>query len=430
MAIIILFSKLVRKLLRLFKLGGGTSLPGLIFERYFPHYLSTLTEQYKNIVFISGTNGKTTTQRFLAHLLESKGIKIVSNKSGANLIRGIASTIVADCNIFGKAKSDSAVFEVEEATMPHLTKLVNPNHIIITNLFRDQLDAYGEVVKTRSYLLDAIKGARQAKVFLNGDDENVSSIAGEVGNKVTFFRLRDERIKEIFYERSYYKLRKISGGKVLFAGHVKIDKDLSTSFDVYGLEETLKDIHFKSPGLLNIYNALAAIAVATQIKKFKLSELRSFSSLFAPAFGRGEVVKINGKQIRLLLIKNPVSFSANLDMLKNILNLKLMVIINDKIADGRDVSWLWDSKVEVLKNAQIAWMTISGRRAFDMLLRLKYAEIKTMGIEVEPNIVRALDISLSKLGNGETLFILPTYTAMLEVRKAIGNIVKIREFWK
>lgn len=430
MIIVILVSKIASKFLRLFKLGGGTSLPGLVIEKYFMHYLTRITSQYKKVALITGTNGKTTTQSFLRHILESSGLKVVSNLSGANLIRGIASVLISDCSIFGKVRSDIAVFEVEEATMPILLKLVRPHFIVVTNLFRDQLDAYGEVVKTRECILNAIKEARSAKVILNGDDINVRSISQEIRNKVILFQIKDKRIKEIFYERGYFKHEVRKGTQEIYAKSITVSNDLSTRFNIYGLKEVVRDVHFKSPGLQNVYNALAAVTVSSEIKSLKAEDLRLAFSRFSPAFGRGEIIKTNGKQIRLLLIKNPASFTANLNMLKHILNLKLLIIINDKIADGRDVSWLWDAKLELLEKANIAWITVSGTRANDMLLRLKYAQVQSMCVEIEPNIARALDISLSKLRDGETLFILPTYTAMLAVRKVIGSIVKIREFWR
>jgi len=340
------------------------------------------------------------------------------------------SAVISDCSIFGKTKSDIAVFEVEEATMPIITKFVTSSHIVVTNLFRDQLDAYGEILKTRSYILHAIEQSPKAQIFLNGDDRNVGSITSGIKNKVTLFSLRDKRKNDIFFERAYFRFKSREGIKRVYARNIRIEEDLSTRFSIFGLRNIVRELHFNAPGIQNIYNAVASLCVAESIRKFKDDKLKQIFPQFLPAFGRGEIVKINGKQIRLLLIKNPASFTANLNMLKHLLSLKFLIIINDKIADGTDVSWLWDTNIEMLQKADISWITISGTRAYDMALRLKYADVHPISVEVEPGIPRALDISLSRLRDGDTLFVLPTYTAMFRIRKAIGNIVKIKEFWR
>lgn len=428
--LLIWFSKFIIIVLRFTRLGGGTSLPGLLIEKFNPSFLAKTGGKYKQIILITGTNGKTTTQNLLRHLLLSKETRVISNKSGANLLRGIAATVISDCNFFGKVRSDIAIFEVEEATMPHITKQLKSNYIIVTNLFRDQLDAYGEVVTTREYIVTAINQNKKATVLLNKDDRNVSSISNEIKNNIVYFSIEDRRVKDIFYERDFVSYKVRSAKYEVICKNVHIENDLSTTFHYFGLGNSFKNLRFSSPGIQNTYNALAAISVAIKIHKFTEEELRNSLSEFNASFGRGEIIKLNGKQIRLLLIKNPASFTSNLYMLKNILNLKLLIIINDKIADGTDVSWLWDADIEQLSRSKIAWITVSGTRAYDMGLRLKYADIARVSTEIEPNLNKAIDISLTKLKDGETLFILPTYTSMLEVRKLIGGLVKIKDFWK
>ena len=430
MYILLVFSKIFAKLIRLFKLGGGTALPGLFIEKYFPSSLRSLTKNYKKIVLITGTNGKTTTQKLLRHLLEQKGYTVTSNTSGANLIRGIAISIISDTNIFGRVKKDIAVFEVEEATMPMVTKYISADYIIVTNLFRDQLDAYGEIVKTRSYILEAIKSQPKAKVSLLHDDDNVSSIADEIPNDVKFFTVRDKRTKSIFYERSYFKTKFSSSDKPIVADNIRTHSDLSTTFDIKIQETVFNDIRFSSPGVHYVFNAVAAIGVATDLSRFSNQDVRIAFEKFRPAFGRGELVSFNNKSVRILLIKNPASFTANLFMLRQQINVKLLIVINDNIADGTDVSWLWDAKLEVLQKAKVSWITVSGTRAYDMFLRLKYASFGSMNVEVEPNLTKAIDISLQKLNHDETLFVLPTYTAMLDVRRKLSKFVKMKEFWK
>ncbi len=181
--------KLLVTIIRFSRLGRGTSLPGIIIEKYYPQLLEKLGSQFKKVIFITGTNGKTTTQHLISYLLKREDEDVCSNKSGANLIRGIATSIILDTTFTGKLKSDIGVFEVEEASMPILTKYLKPSHIVVTSLYRDQLDAYGELVKTRNYILNAVKSCPKSKLFLNKNDENVSSIASECNNDTTLFSI-------------------------------------------------------------------------------------------------------------------------------------------------------------------------------------------------------------------------------------------------
>lgn len=428
--LIIVFTKLLRFLTRLFRFGGGTSFPGLFIEKVYPGFLKDVAGKYKHVILITGTNGKTTTQQFLHHLLTNRGYTVAANKSGANLLRGIATMLVQDCSLFGKPRSDIAVIEVEEATMPIIANHISPHFILVTNLFRDQLDAYGEVVTTRKYIVDAIQKCPEAVIVLNKDDRNVHSISSEIANPLHYISIQDKRVNDIFYERDFVDFSTRVGNTEVSARSVRVEHDLSTRFIIQTPEREYKNIHFVSPGLQNIYNALGAFSIANAIEPYQPSDLQRGFSSFNSAFGRGEVIEIHGKKVRLLLVKNPASVTANLHMLRNILDLKLLIIINDKIADGKDVSWLWDAHFELLNKTRIGWITVSGTRALDMGVRLKYTDIGKVNTAVEQNLEKALHISLSKLRSGETLFILPTYTAMLEIRKIIGNMVNVKEFWK
>jgi len=430
MYIYIIFAKLITGIIRVFGLGGATSLPGLILEKYFPDKIEYFFKPYKKIIFITGTNGKTTTQRCLRHLIELKGKRVVSNKSGANLLRGIISSLIVDRNVFAKAKSDICIFEVEEATMPILTKYVKPSFILITNLFRDQLDAYGEITKVRNDIVQSVKNSPRSILFLNEDDPSVCSISSEVKNKSYYFFIKDRRKKEIFYEKSAHMNKIDTNAEVVYACRIKIDNDLSSYFDVHLKDKKYRGIRFESPGIMNVYNAVLAIFAADKIIKYSESEIVNAFSTYKVAFGRGEVIKIGSKYIRLLLIKNPASLSLNLDMLKNQRDLKLMIILNDNTADGRDISWIWDANFKVISKTSIASLIVSGKRAYDMNIRLKYADINAMSKEVEPVLSHALDLALSMLNDEETLYILATYTGMLEIRKVIGGIVNLRKFWK
>lgn len=428
--LIVFISKIIIFILRFFKIGGGTTLPGLLVEKYYPRLLKKFSKRYKKIILITGTNGKTTTQQLLRHLLESEDKKVVSNISGANLVRGIASAIIQDVSLVGKIESQIAVFEVEEASMPIIAKHVDPDFVVVTNLFRDQLDVYGEILQTRKYILEAIKRCKNAKLILNKDDANVASIANDLNNSVRYFYVDDERSKQLYYEREYFDIKPNKSPKNCYAKNVELKQGMKTNFDVQFSRKKINDLSLSTPGLQNIYCAIAAVSVLCEITDCESQSIRHAFKSFKPAFGRGEKITVNNKNFRILLVKNPSSFTANLQMLKNISKLKLFIIINDNIADGRDVSWLWDADLSTLKKADLSWMSISGTRAYDMKLRCKYAGLEDKKIETEINLRKAFDISNAKLKEDETLFILPTYTAMLQIRKLFRSISNIKNFWE
>jgi len=428
MIIIVYITKIISFLLNLVKISGGTSLPGLLIENYFPHIITKLSKQYKVIVLITGTNGKTSTQRILAHILTVKDMKVNSNKSGANLLRGIITSVINDTNLLLRIKCDIAIFEVEEASLPILTKYIKSDFIVVTNIFRDQLDLYGELVKTRNLIVEGIKNNLNSHVFLNKDDPYVTSIKNDINNTVTYYKIKDKRKKNILYEILYKTSRTQKVDRYIYARDIILRKDLSSTFYVYGLDKKSYKISINNPGIENIYNTIAALSVAFKIVKLSDEDLNKAFLTLKQVFGRGEIIKIGEKVLRLFLIKNPASFTSNLETIKNINVLKLMIIINNKIADGKDVSWLWDVKFSVLKRTNISWVIISGKRAYDMDVRLKYTDLNLGNIETETNLNKAFDIALSKLSDGETLFILPNYTAMLEIRKIIGQLVKVDKY--
>jgi len=430
MIIIILISKILIFTIRFLHLGGGTSLPGLWIEKYFPKLITKLSKNYEQIVLVTGTNGKTTTQKLITFIVQSQNINTTSNTSGANLIRGIASSLLENSNFFGKSKNTIAIFEVEEASMPIITKLLKATQIIVTNLYRDQLDLYGELFKTRELIYQSIKNSPNASLILNGDDPNVSSLCNDFLNNVILFSLKDKRKKDILFEKKWFKLTRSTKINTIIAENIRFNEDLTTIFDVFYKNKTTKEIHFHSPGIHYIYNALAGFISIKNIIKITDLKLKKHISNFNPAFGRGEIITYNNKKIELLLVKNPASMTSNIRMLSNIPNLKLLFIINDNTADGRDISWLWDSKFEYLIKENINFIVSSGTRAFDMNLRLKYANLPKMYCQIEPNIKKALDLTLSKMKFHDTLYVLATYTAMLELRNYIKEFIKIKQYWK
>ena len=441
------FSKILSFALRLSGRGGGTTLPGYLLENKFPFLLKELISQIPKKIIVTGTNGKTTTQTLIVKILKSAGYNVISNISGANLSRGILSTLLNSANLAGKQTADYAVFEIEEGTFPRIAKELDADTIIVTNLFRDQLDAYGEINKTREYSADAIKMSPKARVVLNVNDPNVFKLGTEIKNEKFYFGLDEKYLEEFAYEGKYVLPKSENLKKrTLTASNIKVGTDLSTSFDMISPKKTIKVAKFASPGLYNVYNVLAS-TLAVSFEKVSTDLVKSNIEEFSPAFGRGESAEfeLGGKKIafRLLLIKNPAGFTITLKTLSNIDAKHLLILINDNTADGKDVSWLWDSQIELLNKFNLKSLTLGGTRGKDMLLRVKYALDKNLRKKSADNYISgkteivlkdpislALETALKKLSSAETLYILPTYTAMLIVRKLLEQKTKLKKFWQ
>jgi lipid II isoglutaminyl synthase (glutamine-hydrolysing) len=424
--------KTLKRGLAITRIGSGTALPGLLAENHRPQLFNYFANQLEFVILITGTNGKTTTKALLSDILDEGGIKHISNESGSNLRRGILSTFISKSNIFGRLNSKFAVFEVEEATLPKIVKEIKPNILIVTNLFRDQLDAYGEVNKTREYILDALKLCPSTKVILNADDPMVSSLSKGLINEFHYFSMPKEYRKEVQYEKSTGSLT-INPNQSIDAitpSSITLTADLSSKFTVHNQEFKLK-----APGFFHIYNALAAIQT-TRLLEIKFETIKAGFEKFKPAFGRGEELTINGIKMpthkqakwkfKILLVKNPAGLTLTLKMLSELKNPNLLFILNDKIADGKDVSWIWDADLELLKKIQPNKIFISGLRSKDMALRIKYA-LGESYLEKENNIkVQTYQRFIlrkikQEMPDGGMIFVLPTYTAMNEFRKLLGR---------
>jgi lipid II isoglutaminyl synthase (glutamine-hydrolysing) len=425
---ILVGSRLLVLSLRLSRRGSGTALPGWIVSQYFPFAFEALISQIPNIIVITGTNGKTTTQTILNSLLsQSPEVKLLRNSAGANLLQGILSELMRQANALGNLDFTHAILEVEEATLPRIAKALKPKIIAVTNLYRDQLDAYGEIDITEAYIRDGIAQSPRAIAVVNGDDPRTSRLAEGLGNQTHYVSLPTEYTEALPYEGETRNTDAIATN-ILRAKNIRINDDLTTRFDIVGTvgNQALQyhDAQIASPGFFHVYNALTAVTIG---KLLNIDDQKLMQGLkaFEPAFGRGELlVKTDGKKsinYRLLLIKNPASFTLNLDLLRKIPRLRLILAINDNTADSKDVSWLWDSDLELLNDANIDWILCTGVRAKDMHLRLKYAftdpkiQISTM-----ESIQTAIDQSFGRAIDGDTVCVMPTYTSMLEFRKLMG----------
>lgn len=427
--------------LRTFTSNSATALPGLILEERFPNTLRKFLSQFDKVVFVTGTNGKTTTSRIISHLLEQNNISYVSNKSGSNLIRGIASELLDKSNLFGKVSADIAVFEVEEATMPRLTKFVKANTIIVTNIFRDQLDAYGEIDKTYQYISDAVKKSDNPSLILNIDDHRVASLAKLTSNSVKYIGF-DEEYKSLIKFENKESFNHGGTGKEnpYIISNITINDDLETEFDILQKNKVVSRLKTLVPGYHNTYNAAAGLlgfANITDENKI-FSHLNSYNlslEKFKPVFGRGEIITYKNTKFQLLLGKNPAGLNLNLNLLKHVKKREaLLLLLNDNTADGKDVSWIWDTDFSILKDLKFENIFVSGTRKYDIALRLKHEGIKVYGDNQEDpegiftSIPEAIE-SLSSIGF-EKVYVLPTYTAMLELRKELSKRTEVKDMWK
>jgi lipid II isoglutaminyl synthase (glutamine-hydrolysing) len=429
---IVAFAKLLTLALRLSGRGSGTALPGYLVGRYCPFALGALVSQIPTVIAITGTNGKTTSQTMLSAILDQvPEARVLRNKAGANLSQGILSELLKQSNALGRLNFTHAVLEVEEATLPRIARLLKPKIIAVTNLYRDQLDAYGEIDRTEKLIRDGIAQVTTAAVVVNGDDPRTARLPQGLGNPTYFISLAPEYARWLPYEGQLH--RTVADSPGLEATDLRINEDLTTDFAVHGQiqgqQVVIPQAKTVSPGFFHVYNALTAIAIATLLGIDGDTAVAGLQT-FKPAFGRGEILsqRRGDKQVnyRLLLVKNPASFSLSLELLRNIPRLKLILAINDNTADGKDVSWLWDSELERLNQADLAWILCTGIRAADMAVRLKYAlDSPPAPLPVTESIRGAIDLSFERADPGDTVFVLPTYTAMLEFRKLMGKTLDV-----
>ena len=477
-ALAIIVGKIIFFLTRILGRGGGTAAPGLIANKIYPSLISRIASQLKyGSIIITGTNGKTTTSRILSSILRQAGYTPIHNRTGSNLMRGIASTLIEKCALGGKIAADIGLWEIDEAVFPHGLESIKPKTIIITNLFRDQLDRYGEIDKiARIWKAALVKLPKKTKVVLCGDDPLVANLGSVLKNQILYFGINDKSfaLKKLPHTADSKQCPKcncfLSFSSCFFShlGHYHCQEcglcrppiDIvcrkilfkETGITQISLNAFTKrlDLKIRLPGVYNIYNLLAAVAVA-KILKISNEKIKKGVFRFKPAFGRVEKISVGKKEILIFLCKNPAGFN---EVLRTITRekgeLNLLIAINDLIADGRDISWLWDVDFDLLKN-KVKNLTVSGTRAEDMILRLKYANIKyhlpaiatrqhlrscgglqagISNINLEKDFQKAIKLSLQKTNDGEVLYILPTYTAMLEIRKVLSKMDLIHKSWE
>lgn len=461
---------------RLLGRGSGSALPGLIAQRVDAGIVAHLGAQIPlGVVLVSATNGKTTTTRAIATMMEEAGLHPIYNASGSNLMRGIAATLVEHAGLLGRISGGAqaiGLFEVDEAVLPQAVEELRPRAVVLSNLSRDQLDRYGELEAVAARWRTALDQLPSGAVaVLNADDPAVAWLAAGRGGRVAsprapgalLFGLEDDRWgspeldhaadakfcprcgAELVYRMAYYGHfgdYRCSGcdwarpRPQVIGSDVELDGLAGFRMSVAHPGGSLS-VEVGLPGLYNAYNLLAAVAASLALGLPPEAIQRGAARLTA-AFGRAEHFAIDGREVYLLLAKNPVGLNALLRTLRSAPKpLHLLFALNDDIADGQDISWIWDADFEVLAG-EVGVLVASGRRAEDLALRLKYAgvgDIEQVGdggpqLTVQRDVEAALDLALRTMPPGQTLYILPTYTAMLDLRDVLIRRGYLAPYWK
>jgi UDP-N-acetylmuramyl tripeptide synthase len=448
-------TKTAAKLSRLLGRGGGHALPGVIAERLDPHLAQKLAAGLpKGVILVTGTNGKTTTTKLIAAALEASGERVLTNSTGSNLKRGVTSALIGAADLSGRIDATVGLFEVDEASLRQVAPDLQPDHIVVLNLFRDQLDRYGELDTTAALIGQGI-AATKAHLYLNADDPLVASLAKYAADRerVSYFGIEGLPSKEstayqtaadsdrcpVCHER--LKFARVFYGHIghyrcpeghFARPHPNVALVSVNQANLEGAEFTVavdgrrSEVKFGLPGTYNLYNALAALSLAAGVGIEQAVVAKALETTEA-AFGRVEKVELDGRTLYLLLIKNPAGFTQVLEtFLIGRPDLRVMMAVNDNDADGRDVSWLWDVPLEALAVSKPRVIT-TGIRGGDMALRLHYAGIESKRID---GFEAALEGLVAAMPRGSVAYILPTYTAMLQIRKQLASKTNLQEVWK
>lgn len=459
---VLIVSKVISFLSNILNFGAGATWPGEIALKINPSILNTLSKQLKKgIIIVAGTNGKTTTALMIKTILEKNGDRVIHNTSGANLINGVVSAFITHAGWNGNVEADWGVFEVDENSLPivisdlPIDQFTNQGKkliIILLNLFRDQLDRYGEVDMIVEKWQKAIQKLPSSTTFiLNSDDPGIAHFGKAVnsrpglGRAAFYFGIEDSSLYQKQMEHATDSIFCFNcGSRLVYKGvyyshigiwHCPNCKEARPRPTVTKWQSPL-------PGLYNRYNTLAAVSSAKALGVDDKT-IKTGLENFTPAFGRQEEFLLEGKKIKLFLSKNPAGFNASLHTVLEMNPKVLLLVLNDRIPDGRDVSWIWDVDFEILmqsehmtKERDQRVIIVSGDRCYDLAVRMKYAresqksplrpslrdfagqaKIRRPHLIVEENLQMAVKLGLGRINKEETLFVLPTYSAMLEVRK-------------
>ena len=489
---------------RRFHVGGGTSIVGVVAQRVYPDIVEHLATQLEfGSVLVTGTNGKTTTSSFISAILRDGGLRVWRNREGSNLMRGIASSLVIRAQPSGRLRRSGhaiSIMEIDEAALPHLIQSLSARILVFTNLFRDQLDRYGEVDSVAAIWRQAISQLPETTILvLNADDPGIAFLGESFPGKILYYGIDDLALNQLTqadiqlrYQIQDTRTCPRCGGEFVYEarfyshmGHyhcsncdlqrpqpdIRALHVIQESFDRQNMQLATPtqehEIVIPLPGLYNIYNALGAITASLALD-MEWEPIVSGIEQSKPVFGRGERIQAAGRTIRLLLAKNPTGFNEVLRTLfSQGIPRHVLFVLNDNTADGRDISWIWD--VDFARAVNLTQtLVVAGTRALDLALCLKYAGFvenvmtivpplalraaraetlhssrsrrsakqKTQAQEIKPSITRnyglkkALDSALEQTPPGETLFIVPTYTGLLEVHHELEQRGLTPHYWE
>ncbi len=427
--------------------GGGTTLPGKLLWKLDPGAIDRLADRLEHgSVLVSATNGKTTSTAMVAEILQPR-LRIAHNSSGANLVSGVASTLLhADGAQLG-------LFEVDEGALPEVARRLRPRALLLANLFRDQLDRYGELELVAAAWRRAVASLPDAELVVNGDDPQVGDLAR--GRQARIFGLDDPRLARPALQHaadSKYCLRcgtpydyaaayvgHLGDYRCPNCGHARPKLDVTArEIELHGLDGTAftltapegsARVNLVLPGLYNVYNALGAGSLALTLGA-TLDEVVAGLEGFSAAFGRFERIEVGDRGLLMLLVKNPAGANeAVRTLVEGREHAVAVIALNDEIADGRDVSWIWDVDFEPLV-AGLDHLIATGTRAAELALRFAYGGLARERIEVIPSLEAALDRGLELTPASGELVVLPTYTAMLALRRIVARRGHVANYWE
>jgi UDP-N-acetylmuramyl tripeptide synthase len=441
----ILISKFIITISK-FLFHGGTNFPGKVALKLDKNILRTIASNY-DVILVTGTNGKTTTTSMIYSIIKQSNIHVITNNTGANMYTGIIACFILNFSFKKSTEKKIAVIEVDEANVKFITEYISPKIITITNLFRDQLDRYGEVYTTLKKILEGVSKSPNATLVLNGDE----SLLGELNleNPIVYFgfatKINENKIVDLNadakfckvckapYEYNFITYNHLGDFYCSKCGYKRpklnysIDKVIDLNTNGSSIHINGNPYYINQPGTYNIYNALCAFSVAKTLG-LEDSTIEQSLRTVASSFGRQETLNIEGKEIKIVLVKNPAGYdeavnTINLDTRK----INLCLMLNDNYADGKDVSWIWDVNFERLTSLDINKIMISGIRLYDMAIRLKVAGFKSDSFVLcndEEDLLKEI-----KACNGEIVYILATYTAMITLRKFLHTKGYIDKIW-
>lgn len=404
--------------------GGGSALPGLFMERIDPKFVArTLDQLPRGIVLVSGTNGKTTTTKMVVELLEGQGLRVFTNKTGSNFVRGVAAALLGSVNNTGKIDADIAVLELDEAHAVHFVRTIAPRYCLLLNVMRDQLDRFGEIDNT-ARMLHTIAERTTDGIVVNRDDPRIGTeqFSNDFAAPVHSYGVHSSLLT-LFPSDDDMRADESSAS----ASSSHIDRDDTSLESIDGNRAVIKydnknhEVELKLSGIYNIQNAVGAVALCRMVMGDQLDGAKMLTSLsnVTPAFGRGEVLTVKGQPFELVLVKNPAGFRLSLKSF-NPAGYATMIAINDNYADGRDMSWLWDVDFDSLTAGGVAEVT--GVRAYDMALRLQYDEVEPS--HVETDLTAALGHFIATHAD-KPKRVYCTYTAMLALRKELTKYTEV-----